>query len=367
MVIVKIEKLTFLIVLLVLLGVVFSYFAKKEYNSIFVENTAKEKKTYEEMLGSNFVVGFDGIAIDEKTREIIKYIKPAGIILYARNCKNGEQLKELINDLQKIAKETSEYKYFIMIDEEPGGATRIGAFDDVFDSGEPNWTKINSNIGVMSNIGINVNLAPVCDYPFNGDSFIKRRISANSVEDLISFNEKFIEISERNNVSTVLKHFPGMGFFTTDPHKKIPISSVKADIFNKSLNIFENGINNGSNFVMIDHAVYTDIDENIATLSPKIIKDILINQLGFKGIIITDDMSDMPILVGKKMEIDEATIDAIEAGNNMVMFSHRPESTKKIFDMVLKKGAENDAFKVVIKQNYEKIANFKKNHAIYSF
>jgi len=353
----KLKKLSILFLLPITIGIVFSFAPK--HKSL--------EKDFKEMLGSNFIIGFMGNRIDKKTEEIIKYIKPGGIILYARNCDNGEQLKKIIDGLQKIAKETSNYKFFIMIDEEPGGATRIGAFDDVFDSGKPNWSKINNNIKVLSNLGINVNLAPVCDYPFNGDSFIKDRISTNNVENLISFNKNFIELSEGNNVSTVLKHFPGMGFFTIDPHKEIPALSVKTNLFGESLSIFKEGIEAGSKFVMMDHAVYKDVDKNIASLSPKIIKDMLIGQLGFKGIIMTDDMADMPILVGTKMEIDEATIDAIKAGNNMVMFSHRPEDTKNIFDAVLKRAEKDGIFRAEVEKNYEKIMDFKKGNPTYKF
>lgn len=353
----RIKKIILLLLILVTIGVVF----------FCIPKTKPIEKPFKDMLGANFVVGFMGNQIDKNTEEIIRYIKPAGVILYARNCQNSEQLKNLIDSLQKIAKETIDYKFFVMIDEEPGGASRLGTFDDVFDSGEPNWSKINNNIRVLSNIGINVNLAPVCDYPFNGDTFIKERIPAKSIENLISFNKSFIEISEKNNVSTVLKHFPGMGFFTIDPHKQIPSLSVEKSSFNKSLDIFKKGVEAGSKFVMTDHAFYTDVDKNMASLSSKIIKDILIDKVGFKGIVITDDMSDMPILVGSKLEIDEATIDALKAGNNLVMFSHRPEATKEIFDSVLSKALTDKDFQEVVRHNYQKITDFKKGNPNYSF
>ena len=320
-----------------------------------------------DVLGSNFVLGIMGEELDDGTKDIIKEIKPAGIILYSRNCKNKEQLGKLISDLQQTAKEIGHYKFFIMIDEEPGGATRLGTFDDVFLSGKPDWKEIGSRTAAMAEMGINVNLAPVADYPFNQNSFIARRIPVKSVEELLEFNRKFIGISQENNVSAVLKHFPGMGFFTEDPHKKIPDSEINEENFKKSLSIFKDGIDAGADLVMIGHAVYENIDSNITTLSSKMIKGTLVGQLGFKGLIITDDMSDMPLLVNKKMTMAEAVAEALKAGNTMVLFSHRPESTKEIFEEVVEKGQEDSDFKRVANENYREIIKFKESHPVYSF
>jgi beta-N-acetylhexosaminidase len=323
--------------------------------------TNKQTVSFKEALGSNFVIGFLGKTIDEETEKTIEYIRPSGIILYARNCDNKDQLKKLITQLQSIAKGMGKYEFFIMIDEEPGGATRIKAFSDVFDSGKPDWILMDERLKEMSDYGINVDLAPLADYPFDEDSYIKDRIIAKDEKTLMNFNREFIRMADKNNISCTLKHFPGAGLFVQDPHDDISATEVKNDTFDKSVAIFKDGIDNGADFVMINHGIYENIDSRMATFSSKIIKDILIRQLGFSGLIITDDMADMPLELGTDKNQEDFIFEAIKSGNNIVLLSHRTEITKDVFDRLLNKYSTDEDFQKIVKQNYEKIISFKES------
>jgi len=315
------------------------------------------------VLGQNFVVGISGKTLDQETKKILQEIKPAGIILYYRNYETRGQLKNLIADLQEFAKTTTGLSYFIMIDEEPGGATRLDLFKNVFDSGAPNWARIERDIKVMEDIGINVDLAPLADFPFNEDTFIKKRIQAHNPAALVDFNNQFIALLQKNKISATLKHFPGMGVFVDDPHKKLPYISNDQKILDESIGLFKTGIDAGSDFVMTGHGVYDDIDPNTpATLSKKIVTDILQNNLGFKGLVITDDLSDMPFIVGKKIDLAEATAEALEAGHNLVIFSHKPDKMAEIFDKLLQRVQNDPELKSVIEKNYRKVVFFKQQH-----
>src|SRR5271157_1035462 len=153
-----------------------------------------DKVPPEAQLGQNFVVGIPGPTLDAGTKTILQYIKPGGIVLYYRNFQSPEQLTKLISDLQQVAEETTNHDYFIMIDEEPGGAERLGLFQNVFAFGEPNWTHIEHDVAVMQKLGITVDLAPVADFPFNGDSFIAERVPAHTVSTLTTFDSGFISL-----------------------------------------------------------------------------------------------------------------------------------------------------------------------------
>jgi len=314
-------------------------------------------------LGQNFVVGISGKILDRETKKFLRQIKPAGIILYSRNYQTRDQLKNLITELQKFAQDTTGYYYFIMIDEEPGGATRLNLFKNVFDFGVPEWEQIENDIKKMASVGINVDLAPLVDFPFNEDTFIKRRIQAHSPEALIDFNKKFVALLQENHISATLKHFPGMGVFVDDPHRKLPYVDTGQRILDESIKLFKNGIDSGADFVMTGHAVYDDIDPNVpATLSKKITTDILRNRIGFKGLIITDDLSDMPFIVGRKINLVEATAEALKAGHNLVMFSHNPKKTVAVFENLLLTLENDQELKRVVEKNYRKITLFKKRH-----
>ena len=315
------------------------------------------------VLGQNFVVGISGKTLDEETKKFLQQIKPAGVILYYRNYQTRSQFKNLIAELQEFAKTTTDYHYFIMIDEEPGGATRLNLFKNVFDFGFPEWDKIEQDIKEMASIGINVNLAPLADFPFNEDTFIKRRVQAHSLTALTDFNKKFIALLQENNISATLKHFPGMGVFVDDPHKKLPYVSIDQKILNESIDLFKNGVDAEADFVMTGHAVYDDIDPDVpATLSKKITTDILRDNLGFEGLIITDDLSDMPFIIGKKINLVEATAESLNAGHNLVIFSHNPDKTLNVFEKLLQRLQNDQKLKSIVEQNYRDIVFFKNEH-----
>ncbi len=319
----------------------------------------------EAVLGQNFVVGITGKTLDEETKKFLQKIKPAGIILYYRNYQTQDQFKNIIAELQEFAKTTTGHRYFIMIDEEPGGATRLDLFKNVFGSGMPEWNRIEQDIKEMASIGINVDLAPLADFPFNEDTFIKKRIPAHSPAALTDFNEKFIALLQENNISATLKHFPGMGVFIDDPHKKLPYVSNDQKILDQSINLFKNGIDAGANFVMTGHGVYDDIDPNVpATLSKKIATDILQNQLGFKGLIITDDLSDMPFIVGREIDLAQATAESLAAGHNLVIFSHRPDRMISVFNKLIKQMQYDSEFKLLVEKNYRKVVFFKQQRSL---
>ncbi|HWZ42820.1 MAG TPA: glycoside hydrolase family 3 N-terminal domain-containing protein [Candidatus Saccharimonadales bacterium] len=311
-------------------------------------------------LGQTFIVGIPGPSLDARSEQLLRYIRPGGIVLYYRNFVSGEQLQTLILKLQALARETTGRPYLVMIDEEPGGAGRLGLFRHVFATGVPNWAQIDHDIGVMERLGINVELAPLADFPFNHQSFIRRRIPAHSVEALTEFNHQFVVLLKKHGISATLKHFPGMGTFADDPHKTLPQNTFAARDLDSSLKIFQQGIDAGAELVMTGHAVYSGVDpRHPATLSKEIVTGLLRRQLGFRGLVITDDLSDMPFITGQDLSLDEAAEQALEAGHTMVLFSHKLAKTRKIFDLLLERAGKDEALRSVIEINYGQIAAFK--------
>jgi beta-N-acetylhexosaminidase len=316
----------------------------------------------EEQLGQTFVVGIPGQTLDAETESLLRQIKPGGIVLYRRNFASAAQLEQLIARLQTLARQTTRQPYLIMIDEEPGGATRLGLFSNVFAFGEPDWIQIERDISVLEKLGINVELAPVADYPFNRNSFIRSRVPANSVQALTVFNKRFIELLARHGISATLKHFPGMGAFRTDPHRELPAGRVPPGGLDESLRIFQDGITAGAGLVMTGHAVYTNVDPGRpATLSSRIVTGILRRQMKFQGLVITDDLSEMPFLEGTRMTLDQATCEALKAGHNMVLFSHKLRATRTVLDQVLAAAQSDPRLRALIGKDYARIVAFKQN------
>ena len=335
------------------------------YGASSQSKAVSSNASHETMLGQNLVIGIPGKTLDKKTRQIIQFINPAGIILYHRNFKTPVQLKTLIDELKQQPLANSPYDYFIMIDEEPGGASRLGLFKNIFDFGMPEWDSIESDIKEMARIGINVDLAPLADFPFNKDSFVRRRIQAHTIEALVEFNERFIALLGKHDIFATLKHFPGMGVFVDDPHRTLPSGRMDNQIVEDSLRIFSHGIRDGADFVMTGHAVYDDIDpEKPATLSRRIANGILRDELGFSGLVITDDLSDMPFIMGKDYDLTLAAAESLKAGHTLILFSHKLKKTRRIFLELLAQMRQDDELRSTVEENYMRVVTFKRRHAL---
>jgi len=170
------------------------------------------------ILAQSLIVGIPGPVLDQSTASLLRDIKPGGIVLYQRNFCDFSQLQKLIQSLQSLAFKTTSYPYYIMLDEEPEGALRTGLLKNIFPLSYSDWKKINEDIRLLAMTGINVELAPLADFPFLPNSFISKRIPFNNQEDMKTFNRSFIQIMKQSNIQATVKHFPGLGMFSDDPH-----------------------------------------------------------------------------------------------------------------------------------------------------
>jgi beta-N-acetylhexosaminidase len=316
----------------------------------------------EEMLGQNFIVGFEGKEITDEIRFYLHQIKPAGIVIYRRNIEDSAQITDLLQELQEIAIETTGTRYFVMIDEEPDGASRMGLLKNCCPLGSPYWKKIDQDVAILSSFGFNTELAPVVDFPFNPQSFMRGRVPVNTTEELMSFNQGFIDILHAHGMFATLKHFPGMGAFSTDPHLAIPDQEISKETFQQSLDLFQHGIDAGADFIMTAHAVYGHVDPTYpATLSRLIITDILKEKMQFQGLIVTDDLSDMALSCNL-WTLDELGELSILAGRHLILYSHKLSRTAEVFQYILQKCSQDELLFKQVQQNYTDVSAFKRSH-----
>ena len=322
-----------------------------------------EPDDIDRQLGQNFIVGISGSVLDPGTKAFLLHVHPAGIVLYGQNISSKDQLKSFIQQLQVLAMQDTHRPYLIMIDEEPSGATRLRTFVNAFPDSEPDWSKMAQDAGDLAGLGVNVDLAPIADFPFVENAYVADRVPASSVSELIDFNQKFIQVLHAAGIAATLKHFPGLGFFANDPHLMLPTTSVSPQTMDLSFSIFQAGINDGADFVMPAHGIYEYLDPvNPATLSSKIITDTLRQKLGFNGIVVTDDLSAMPFIPGGDMSLASATVAALVAGNNLLMFSHDPAQTQVLYDTLLERVETDPDLRALAVQNYNRIVSYKNAH-----
>ena len=275
------------------------------------------------------IISLSGFKLSKDEIKLFKNYLPWGVILFSRNIKDFNQLKRLIISIKKITKDKN---YPILIDEEGGEVSRLRNILDNRLFSQKYFGQIYENnpmIGVgiykyyieqMSNffksVGINMNTVPIADklYRFT-NSFLKNRIYSSNIKTITSLSKICINTYKKNKISTVIKHIPGHGLAKLDSHKKLPIINQSLNfLLNNDFKCFKE---NNSHFAMTAHILFKKIDaKNCVTHSKTIIRKIIRKKIGYKGIIISDDIS----MKALKFGLVENALKSLKAGCNLTLY-----------------------------------------------
>ena len=265
----------------------------------------------------------------KKEKEIIKKEKPWGLILFKRNVKSLKQTKKLIINIRKSV---NDKKFPILIDEEGGRVCRLSNFldnrpysqrffGDLYQKDKKfgKFVYVNylfSICQVFKKLGININTVPVLDIKKkNTHKIIGDRAYSSKKKTIKSLAAICSDIYQKNKIATVIKHIPGHGSSSTDSHIKMPI--VKHSYQKLLQNDFKCFKDISSRFAMTAHILFKKIDpDNVATHSKKVIEGVIRKKIGFKGIIISDDIS----MKALKYDIVKNAKMSLEAGCNLVLY-----------------------------------------------
>jgi beta-N-acetylhexosaminidase len=283
------------------------------------------------MLGQFFVFGFEGNFPTDGFLHLIEKQNLGGVILFARNIESPKQISETIKELRSRSK----HPLFFMIDQEGGRVNRITKDFPVFPSNEFYGNRKDKD-GVfaaykitargLARLGINVNLAPVVDVLTNGNnSVLKERSFAEDPHLVAEMSKLAVEAIKSENILACGKHFPGIGDIDVDPHSDLPINSNSKERFEKiDFLPFKASISANVDMIMSTHVFCPNLDsEEPASLSKAICADILREELGFEGILITDDMQMGAIRKNRKLT--EACQKAFLAGNDLILICDKFE------------------------------------------
>ncbi len=275
----------------------------------------------------SFVCGIKGKYLSQDEKKFLSKYKPWGIILFSRNIKTIEQTKILTNSIKKLFKNNN---YPILIDEEGGRVTRLKKFidnsiftakyfGDLYNKDIKKF-EIYFNIYVkqisylLKMLGININSVPVLDLRrLKSHNIIGDRSYSSNISVVSKIGDICIEKFHKNRIATVIKHIPGHGLAKSDSHKKLPIINEKIEYLIK--NDFKTFKNKKSLIAMTGHLLFKRIDNSYTvTHSKKIIK-LIRNKIGFKNILITDDLS----MKALKYSLEENVKKSFLAGCNLVL------------------------------------------------
>jgi len=274
-----------------------------------------------------FITGIKSITLSVKEKKFLQQYKPWGVILFSRNITSLKQAKKLTDQIKKIFKDKN---YPILIDQEGG---RVNRLKKIFNAnpltGEffgklylkdkkkfYNYYKIfiKQTSFLLKSIGANINTLPVLDLRLKGSSSIISDRSFSEDPKIVSkIGDICINNFHSNNIGTVIKHIPGHGLAKVDSHKLTP--TVNKNLKYLIKNDFSTFKKKSSFFAMTAHIVYTNIDKNnTATHSKKIIQ-LIRNNIKFKNIIMSDDIS----MKSLKSSIKVNTLRAFNAGCDLVL------------------------------------------------
>mgnify|MGYP001236722636 FL=1 len=275
----------------------------------------------------SFIVGIKSIKLNNKEKIFLRKYKPWGVILFTRNIKNINQTFKLTSSIRKIFNDKN---YPILIDQEGGRVNRLRniiSFDNLTSEffGQlyvKNYKEfeiyyrlfIDKTSYLLKLIGVNLNTSPVLDLRVKGASNIIGDRSFSKDPKIVSkIGDYCINFFHKNKIGTVIKHIPGHGLASVDSHNFTPLINKDNKYLTK--NDFKSFKNKKTLFAMTAHIIFKKIDEkNPVTHSKKLIK-LIRNKIGFRNILISDDLS----MKSLKGNLKENAFKAFNAGCNLVL------------------------------------------------
>ena len=255
-----------------------------------------------------------------------------GLVYFESNMRSISQTRDLLHNTQDLAMQDGGIGVFLAVDEEGGSVARCGRklgaapMDTMESYGSRNShdeaVEVGQTLGrVLGMLGFNLDFAPVADVNLNANNELGDRIFSTSPDVVANMVDGVVTgIQENGTVAATLKHFPGMGAAGGDTHSdgKVVISRSLDQMRGAEFVPFQQGISAGADFVMVSHVTVTGAGDSLPScLSPVVCTDLLRNELGFQGIIVTDSMQMQSITAN--YDSGEAAVKALQAGCDMIL------------------------------------------------
>ncbi len=320
-----------------------------------------------EMAGQRLMLGFDGIELNDDVKHIIGDIRAGGIILFKRNIETPDQVKALCESCQAYAESCGIPPLFISIDQEGGTVARLREPFTVF-KGNPFIEMVDeaSNFAVITaqelkSIGVNMNFAPVLDVVADqANSIMKDRAFRGNAEMVALLGTEVIRTFQKNGIMAVAKHFPGIGRTIKDSHFFLPELDIDLSVLKQSdLIPFMAAKNEGVTGIMLSHILYPRLDEKWpASLSPFIAGDLLRTQIGYDGLVMTDDL-DMKAI---EKDIEICIRQILTSGIDIALICHKGPNIDKAFHEITRLFLEDENLFLLGKKSVERILRIKQKY-----
>ena len=309
----------------------------------------------EEKVGQMFLVRYPDSGVIEQ----IKNETPGGYILFGKDFDN--ETKESILEELTEEQEASKIGLIFGVDEEGGTVVRVSSHkafrNSKFKSPQEIWKQgqlpailedSKEKSELLKSIGLNMNLAPVVDVPTKSSSFIYDRSYGRGAEKTATYTSELIKTMNEDNMISVMKHFPGYGD-NEDTHTGITVDERPYTTFETTDFLpFKSGIEAGGPCILVSHNIVKSMDENKPASLSKNVHKILREDLNFSGIVMTDDLA--MDAVKSYVENGEAAVQAVLAGNDMIISSDFVSQKQEILKAIKEKKINEDIINKAVRR-----------------
>ena len=293
-------------------------------------------------VGQLLMIGIHGKTLNDDSKFMINEYRVGGIILFDRNMESKDQVKSLIADINKTGKSAGLTPLFIGIDQEGGAVARMeDQLIKVPPAEELGKEPIEQAVSLakqsgteLKDLGFNINFAPVADLGLTyGRSF------STNPDDVVRYASAVGKAYDEAGLWYSYKHFPGIGKTDVDLHADTSVVPVsKETLLNEDTKVFVDLIKQSkpnTYAIMVSHAMYPQIDaDHPSSLSKAIITDWLRKDMGYNGVVITDDM-DMGALA-KHYTFGDMAVQSILAGSDILLVCHEYEHMQEAYNGLMK-------------------------------
>jgi beta-N-acetylhexosaminidase len=282
----------------------------------------------QERVSELIMVGFFGQELDDTLAEHIRTIKPSGLIFFRRNVASPEQVARLNRDVQRLALEEFQRPLLLAVDQEGGTVARLTPpFSQIPDAkvlgaegpeAVSRYARFSAQ--EMRLVGLNLNFAPVLDVNLlESAGPMERRSFGRDPARVAECGVAAITAIQQEGVMATAKHFPGLGRAQEDPHLSLPVvPATREELLQSDLVPFRDAFRAGVACAMTSHILYPALDQGLpGTLSGAILTGLLRNDLGFEGVLISDDL-DMGA-VTSRYPPEWAALTALQAGVDLLL------------------------------------------------
>jgi len=319
-------------------------------------------------LGHRFLIGLQpGHVLSDHDKRLLSLLRPAGVVFFRANFKAGVPYEEWLGTHRQLIADIREYigreEVIFSIDHEGGGVLRPPAPITPFAYAR-RWREHAAEVGhamgrELASLGFNVNFAPVLDVNSNPDNpVIGRRSFGTTPEEVTRAARPFLHAMQAEGVMGCLKHFPGHGDTSVDSHYGLPVVDVDATTFRKrELVPFCELANGEARMVMTAHIVFPQIDPGTpATMSRTILQDVLRKELGFGGVVVSDDLGMKAI--SSMLDQPETSIKLANAGCDLLCMCAYWADTGlilRIIDNMIAGIRDGSVAETVLEQSHQRI------------